>query len=172
MSSLLNAAFVAGGTLNATLQIHDEDRSDLWQPRFNYTYHQRNAISDALKVPWLDIWPQAKLSSGDSTVALALFGQDSNESGRFEYQPTISRGVVRPSFIRGTVTDAVGTPVGGANVQGFLTASDLYVGEIGTASNGTYELPTQYAGQAHYLVAYNPGNNTAGTTVNTLNPAL
>jgi hypothetical protein len=66
--------------------------------------------------------------------------------------------------------DSVGTPVANAIVQGFVTSTDAYVGEVTSGEDGTYTLGTEtVAGVAHYLVAYKAGSpDVAGTTVNTL----
>lgn len=73
-------------------------------------------------------------------------------------------------FIRGTVVDASDVAIAGALVQGFVTATDAYVGEVQSNLDGTYTLGTEtLPGVAHYLVAYKPGSpDVAGTTVNTL----
>lgn len=74
--------------------------------------------------------------------------------------------------IAGTCLDASEVAVAGAIVQGFVTATDAYVGEVQSANDGTYQLMTeQLTSTAHYLVAYKAGApDTAGTTVNTLLP--
>lgn len=172
MSSYLNAGTVAGGTLCAWLMITDEDKSDLHEPRFNWTYQLRGGKNETNRTPWVALWSASRGMSGDSTAPLYALGQDASGAGRFEYQYTVSRGMVRPYFIRGTVKDAGGTPVTGVEVQGFLTGSDIYVGSTFSDGAGNYELPTIYTGSQHYLVAYNAGNGQAGTTVNTLTPSL
>lgn len=76
------------------------------------------------------------------------------------------------NFLRGTCKDSGGTAVANAIVQGFVTATDAYVGEVQGNTDGTYVLGTQNAKTtAHYLVAYKAGSpDIAGTTVNTLLP--
>jgi hypothetical protein len=61
-------------------------------------------------------------------------------------------------------------PVANAIVQGYVTSTDAYVGEVQANNDGTYTLGTEtLPGVAHYLVAYKPGSpDIAGTTVNTL----
>jgi hypothetical protein len=73
-------------------------------------------------------------------------------------------------FIKGTCVDSVDAPVANAIVQGFVTATDAYVGEVTANNDGTYTLGTEtIAGVQHYLVAYKAGSpDIAGTTVNTL----
>ena len=55
-------------------------------------------------------------------------------------------------------------------MQGFVTATDAYVGQDVSRDDGTYLLGTEtVAGVAHYLVAYKAGSpDIGGTTVNTL----
>lgn len=74
--------------------------------------------------------------------------------------------------IVGQCLDSVDAPVANAIVQGFVTATDAFVGEVTAAADGTYNLMTeQLTSTAHYLVAYKAGTpDVAGTTVNTLLP--
>lgn len=88
----------------------------------------------------------------------------------FEPYSCDGEGTQTKRFIKGTVVDASDVAVSGANVQGFITSTDAYVGEVQSRDDGSYDLPTEtIAGVQHYLVAYKPGSpDTAGTTVNTL----
>ena len=174
MSQYLNSGtLAAGGSMHCNLAIHDEDKHDLFNPRYNWTYQQRNqAEAGGGGGKWLELWPTSKMASGDSTVALCMLGQDISDAGRFEYQSSISRGIIRPYFIRGTIKDSLGVAVTGARVQAIVDATDTYVNQVYSDSNGNYELPTIYIGQNHYLVAYNDGNQQAGTSVNTIQPVL
>lgn len=172
MSQFLNSATVAGGTLNAALAIHDEDKSDLFEPRFGYCYQMRNAKSAANFSQWIELWPSAKLASGDSTAPLALLGQDSRAEGSFEYPSSISRGMVRPWFFRGMCKDSTGSPLIATTVTGYITATDAAIGMVGCDANANYELPTVF-NQPHYLVAYRSGvPDVTGATVDTLTPSL
>lgn len=73
-------------------------------------------------------------------------------------------------FIRGITKDADGIAISDVIVQGFVTATDAYVGQDVSRTDGTYTLGTEtVAGVAHYLVAYKPGSpDIGGTTVNTI----
>lgn len=74
--------------------------------------------------------------------------------------------------IKGTCVDNADTPVANAIVQGYVTATDAYVGEVTANTSGGYELMTeQLTSVPHYLVAYKAGSpDIAGTTVNTILP--
>jgi hypothetical protein len=162
-----------GGVWNGVVGIQDEDKSDLFLAQFNYTYQQRcDKQAGGGHGLWIELWPSSSGLSGDPSSDLFLLGQDATCGGRFEAQSSISRGMIRPYFVRGQVKDSGGTPVAGATVKGYTTVGDVFVGSRGTDNSGNYELPTTQIGLAHYLVAYNTGNNQAGTTVNTLTPVL
>ncbi|MGL6183242.1 MAG: carboxypeptidase-like regulatory domain-containing protein [Aestuariivirga sp.] len=91
-----------------------------------------------------------------------------------DYAPRrYGRGSQGLKFIRGRCKDSGGAGISGAVVQGFLTATDAYVGETAADSSGYYEFGTPFPSPAqHYLVAYRSGSpDIAGTTVNTLTPA-
>jgi len=62
--------------------------------------------------------------------------------------------------------------VANAIVQGFVTASDAFVGEVTANEDGTYVLGTEQLKKTpHYIVAYKAGSpDISGTTVNTLLP--
>lgn len=88
----------------------------------------------------------------------------------FEPYSCDGQGTQTKRFIRGVAKDENGVPISGVTVQGFVTATDAYVGEDVSRDDGTYVLGTEtVAGVAHYLVAYKPGSpDIGGTTVNTL----
>lgn len=90
----------------------------------------------------------------------------------FEPYSCDGEGTQSRNFIRGICKDSGGSPVANAIVQGFVTATDAFVGEVQSNTDGTYNLGTeQLKTTAHYLVAYKAGSpDTAGTTVNTLLP--
>jgi hypothetical protein len=93
-----------------------------------------------------------------------------NSKDLFEPYSCDGEGTQTKRFIRGTCVDSVDAPIANAIVQGFVTATDAFVGEVTAGEDGTYTLGTEtVAGVAHYLVAYKAGSpDVAGTTVNTL----
>lgn len=72
--------------------------------------------------------------------------------------------------IIGYTLDSTGAALGNCIVQGFVTATEVFVAQVTSDAAGYYELPTPYTG-AHYIVAYKSGSpDVAGTSVNTLTP--
>ena len=111
------------------------------------------------------------MMSGDLSGGYAQAGQDASGAGRWSPWQRSVRGNGATKFIMGQCKDGSDVGVSGATVQGFLTATDTYVGETTADSLGNYELGTRYPGAQHYLVAYRTGSpDIAGTTVNTLTP--
>lgn len=93
-------------------------------------------------------------------------------SGSFEPYSRDGAGTQTKNAIRGITKDSVGVPVANAIVQGFVTATDAFVGEVISGTDGAYTLMTEQSkATPHYLVAYKAGSpDIAGTTVNTLLP--
>jgi len=117
------------------------------------------------------LWSRPQSMSGDLSGGYAQSGQDAANSGRWSPWQRATRGNGTVKFIMGQCKDGSDVGVSGATVQGFLTATDAYVGETTADSLGNYELGTPYPGAQHYLVAYRAGSpDIAGTTVNTLIP--
>ncbi len=153
----------------ATLSVFDAEVSGLYKPKYNWGYRQR--YPEGPVFTFCDLWPSTRMCSGDPTAPLAIFGLDSQQAGEWEPEDGGLGGNTRPYFINGQVFDNGANPLGGAVVDGFLTADNSFVGSTATNSLGYYSLPTLFTAVAHYLVAYYPGSpNLAGTTVNTLIP--
>jgi hypothetical protein len=166
-------AFPNGGFQGNILAIYDEEKGALWIPNRYFGSRQRGAQSDFLNNQFFPLWKVSGLMAGNPGEPLALLGQDISDGRSYEPNELGIGGMSRPYFIRGTCKDSVDAPLGGAVVQGFRTSDDLYVGQIESNSSGVYELPTVYLTDAHYLVAYyDSGTDLAGTTVNTIIPAL
>ena len=114
------------------------------------------------------LWGRSRMGGSDS--AGILFGNDFQSMGRWDVDTQDVLGGSQQKKIVGVTRDSGGTPLGSCTVQGFLTATDAFVGETTSDSGGYFCLPTQYSG-AHYLVAYRGGApDVAGTTANTLIP--
>lgn len=141
-----------------------EERGDTrpdwsWQRRSLKTWRDRNR--------WSSCWSWGCRMSAE-TADLAVGGMWLNHG----YEPFSCDGAGTQSsrFIRGITKDSGGTPISGVIVQGFVTSTDAYVGEVQSMDDGSYILPTfTLPGVQHYLVGYKPGApDIGGTTVNTI----
>lgn len=121
--------------------------------------------------PWTDglLWPRSRYSGAE--MSLAMLSENSGTMGRWGVElDDRAGGGAQAKKVIGLTLDSVGAVCANAIVQGFVTATDAYVGEVTSDTGGYYELPTTNAG-AHYLVAYKAGSpDIAGTTVNTIVP--
>jgi hypothetical protein len=75
-------------------------------------------------------------------------------------------------FIKGQTVDPSDVALSGVVIQGFRTSDDSFAGyEVQSRTDGSYDLPTNFPGVNHYIVAYLAGSpDRAGTTANTLIP--
>jgi len=151
------------GTLQPALDERWAEPRWSWQARAPKTWRDKNL--------WYSLWSFGCRVSGGAPIGSdgASWG-DLSMKDLFEPYSCDGEGTQSKRFLRGTVQDSVGSPVAGALVQGFVTSTDAYVGEVQSNLDGTYVLGTEtLPGVAHYLVAYKPGSpDIAGTTVNTL----
>jgi len=109
---------------------------------------------------------------GSGADGSAPIGHDLQASDLFEPYSQDGAGTQSIKFVQGLVVDDSGNAVPGATIQGFVTSTDAYTGEAQSREDGSYAVPTQNPGVAHYLVAYIPGSpDRGGTSVNTLIPA-
>ena len=122
--------------------------------------------------PWEDgfLWPRSYLASGSGSSS-PMLSEDSGSRGKWSTTvDDATEGGSQQKKITGNTLDSTGALLGSVVVQGFVTATDAYVGQTVSDANGWYSLPTPYVGQ-HYIVAYKPGSpDVAGTTVNTIVP--
>jgi hypothetical protein len=167
-------AGATGGGFSAqtgTLQPSFDDRLVIlpvydWQKRGLRSWKDRNN--------WDSLWSYGcrigygKPSGSDGVSS----NRDLSTPDLFEPYSCDGEGTQSKNAIRGITKDSGGTPIANAIVQGFVTSTDAYVGEVTSNNDGTYTLMTeQLKTTAHYLVAYKAGSpDTAGTTVNTLLP--
>ena len=155
--------------LRPTMQqnIHDET----WvvrSGRRDFSHTRRGESKFGSRGNFWTLWSRPQMFSGDLSGGYCI-EDGSNGYGEWSPNQRASRGNGAVKFIMGRCLDADGNGVSGAIVQGFLTDSDVFVGQIGAGSDGSYQLGTPYPGTNHYLVAYRAGSpDIAGTTVNTL----
>ena len=143
----LNVNFAA-----VMLQAADERASAPWQ---QWSGGGRNAQVR----PWEDgmLWPRSRMSCGDPTAGITLFGNDSSDAARWGawVEETGNQGMLR---FRGITRDATGALLGNVVLDLFLTATDVKVGTVTSDANGYFELPNTDIGQNHYFVAYKTGS--------------
>jgi hypothetical protein len=140
----------------------NEPRWD-WQARAPKTWKDRNR--------WYSLWSfGCRVGFGTPMGSDGAAPRDLAFPDLFEPFSCDGEGTQSKRFIKGTCVDASEVAIAGAIVQGFVTATDAYVGEVQSNLDGTYTLGTEtLPGVQHYLVAYKPGSpDIAGTTVNTL----
>lgn len=154
------------GTFNVGSQLQQSDGRVMTK-----TFQWDFTGSGAHKAQWADgmLWSRSRM--GGSDAGGILLGNDFQNTGRWDNDQMDILGGGTLKKIIGTTLNSVGSPLASCLVQGFLTVGDIFVGETTSDAGGYYELPTQYVGQAHYLVAYRAGSpDVAGTTVNTIIP--
>ena len=137
-----------------------------WQARSPKTWKDKNR--------WYSLWSFGCRIGGGGVAGddYAPINNSLSCKDLFEPYSCDGEGTQSKNAIRGTTKDSGGTAVANAIVQGFVTSTDAYVGEVTSGNDGTYRLMTeQLKTTAHYLVAYKAGSpDIAGTTVNTLLP--
>lgn len=154
---------LAQASIQANVLVPDDTRSRLPVDRFMFDGR------GAQVAPWSDglLWPRSRFSGAE--MACAMLTEDAMATGRWGAMPEEGGGQGQKRIV-GTSRDSAGAVLGSCIIQGFLTAGDVYVGEVTSDSGGYFELPTPYTG-AHYLVAYKAGSpDVTGATVNTLTP--
>ena len=172
---LFGTAGATGGGFSAqpgTLQpAFDESRHEpqwSWQQRSPKTWKDPNR--------WYSLWSfGCRVGYGapsGSDGAAPVGGSDLTSPDLFQPFSCDGPGTQSKNFIRGTCKDADGNVVANAIVQGFVTSTDAFAGEVQGNTDGTYILGVEQSKLTpHYLVAYKAGSpDIAGTTVNTLLP--
>lgn len=125
------------------------------------------------KKRWYSLWSfGCRVGFGDVSGADGASPRDLSYPDLFEPFTCDGEGTQSVNFLKGTCKDASGVAVANAIVQGFVTGTDAYLGEVQGNTDGTYALGVQTSKLTPcYLVAYKAGTpDVAGTTVNTLLP--
>jgi len=111
------------------------------------------------------LWPRSSFGMMNSATAAAPLNNAAPQYWEWGYWPA---GCSRRVVITGIVQTSGGSPVSGATVVLFNTATNLPLDSFVSRSDGSYVLTDPYAAPC-YAVAYHPGSpDTAGTTVDTL----
>jgi hypothetical protein len=160
-----------GGGFSAqpgTLQPAFDERSA--EPKWNYQSRSPKTWKD--RNCWYSLWSfGCRTGMGGSGGGSDGEGPNGmNHPDLFEPFSCDGEGTQTKRFIKGTCLDNNLVPISGCIVQGFVTATDAFVGEVTSREDGSYDLGTEtIPGVAHYLVAYKPGSpDIGGTTINTL----
>jgi len=134
---------------------------------------QEEGVHTGSQAPFTDalLWPSPRFMSGDPGTPLAPFSEDAVQMNRYGVYTAQDSGIMSAKKITGITRDSAGNPLGSCIVQGFITSTDTFVGQVTSDSGGYYELPTIYPSTQHYLVAYKPGSpDVAGASLNTIVP--
>jgi hypothetical protein len=144
------------------------ESSALWEPEWQYQSRSPKTWRDTNN--FFSRWPSSCFMNAGSLDYCLMSQEAGADRGQYEPFSCDGPGTQSRNAIRGQCLDNVSAPVAGALVQGFVTATDAYCGEVQSLEDGTYILCVEQ-GKATpiYLVAYKPGSpDIAGTTVNTL----
>lgn len=163
-----------GDMSGSWLGILDEEKCDLYKPRFGFNYQHRSNDTIVPDTPFLELWPCSAFASGDQTQGYYMLGGDqaAADCGWSAWEPwsASSGGSHKDYFVQGVVTDNSGNPLASAAVSMFLTATDAFVARGQTDQNGNFSLPSPFGGQSHYIVANYASGTYVGASVNTLTP--
>ena len=156
------------GTLQPTLVERLHEPRWCWQARSPKTWKD--------KCRWNSLWSfGCRLTGGAELSGMdggASVGMSIGDKDLFEPYSCDGEGAQSLKFIKGLAIDASDIAISGANIQAFRTSDDAFAGyEVQSRTDGSYDLPTNFPGANHYIVAYLAGSpDKGGTTVNTLTP--
>lgn len=163
-------AGATGGGFAALKGLQPLFREERLDVRPDWSWQRRSAKTKMDKMRWESCWSWGCRVGGGDDLSYAVQGGELGHG----YEPFScdGEGTQTKRFIRGVTNDADGNPLSGVIVQGFVTATDAYVGEVQSMTDGTYILGTETAaGTAHYLVAFLAGSpNRAAASDNTITP--
>lgn len=151
----------------AFVERHHEPRWQ-WQCRGPKTWKDVNR--------WHSLWSFGCRTTGAGEVGgldgATAIGTSMSDADLFEPYSCDGGGTQTLKFIKGMAVDANDAPLAGVDLHSFRTSDDAYGGyEVQSREDGSYDLPTQYPGVAHYVVAYLTGSpDRSGATANTLIP--
>ena len=123
---------------------------------------------------WYSLWSfGCRVGAGAPIGSDGAGWYDLSMKDLFEPYSCDGGGTQSLKFLKGLCVDASDVALSGVNVQAFRTSDDAFAGyEVQSRTDGSYDLPTNFPGVNHYVVAYIAGSpDRAGTTVNTLVPA-
>lgn len=160
------------------LQLHDDDRSDLFRVRHNWSYQRRGQGSGARdRENFFSGWGRSRGVSSDAGT-WGIFGQDNTDGGLYEPIQVVDGGIWRPWFVKGLCTDGAGNPLAAVQVELFTAGTlgvvaETYVGDGITDQNGYYSIPTSRSPGQNFIVYANYASGTyVGASVATVQSAL
>ena len=122
---------------------------------------------------WYSLWSfGCRVGYGDVSGADGASCRDLSSPDLYEPFSCDGDGAQTLKFIKGQAVDSTDTPISGAILHSFRTSDDAFGGyEVESREDGSYDLPTQFPGVNHYVVAHKAGSpDIGGVTVNTLQP--
>lgn len=128
------------------------------------------AVTEVPDEPFADgaLWSRPRWCGGE--MGMGMLNLDAGTNGRYQQPPQAGGGQQQKKII-GTTRDSGGAVLGSCVVQGFVTSTDVFVGQLASDTAGYFELPTPFVGVAHYLVCYKAGSpDVGGTSLNTIVP--
>lgn len=138
----------------------------------NWTWQTRSLRSRRDSMAYFSKWSfGCKVGFGDVSGADGAADHDLTMQDWYN-PPAIQDGCQGIKFIKGMVVDTSDAGLSGANVMGFRTSDNSYAGyTVQSRQDGSYDLPTNYPGVNHFVVAYLAGSPDRTTaTLNTLTP--
>lgn len=156
----------SGGGFATLAALQDNYEERLNEPRWSMQQRAPKTWRDPNA--WRSCW-----SFGATAVGTSLdYAVSQSDADRFEPYSCDGHGTQSLKFLKGICRDVSNNPLSGVVVQAFRASDDAFAGyEVQTRGDGSYDLPTNFNGVAHYAVAYLSGSpDRAGTTVNTLVP--
>jgi hypothetical protein len=150
----------------------DSPREGLHEPRWQWQCRAPKTRKD--KNCWYSLWSfGCRVSYGAPGGNDGAAWYDLSQKDLFEPYSCDGEGTQTLKFLKGRCVDTSDAALSGVNVQAFRTSDDAFAGyEVQSREDGSYDLPTNFPGVTHYVVAYLAGSpDRTGATVNTLVPA-
>ena len=144
------------------------DEAGWGSPTYNWDYERRNPLTANDEAVHAAGWTRPGfISAGWASVNTMDF-----DIGVVQPWEPVSQvaGCLKPQFIYGQILDSNSSPISGATILCFVSATNKLESACLSDANGYYQAPCYQSGN-HYIVAYDAASpDLAGTTVNTLTP--
>jgi hypothetical protein len=145
--------------------------------QYKFPWDRGNARALTLRkdpLRWSSKWSYGcKINFGtpSGTDGATCFGSNEITPDYFT-PPAIMDGSQGLKYLKGQCIDTFDNPLSGVNVRGYETSNNTFAGyTVQSREDGSFDLPTNFPGVPHYVVAYITGSpDRGGTTLNTLTP--